>query len=502
LKRGRWVLAWLACSLVAFGLFGAPRTTPIHPDEVYWIGSTYYHHLAFERRDWRHPDWMLQPARENPPVAKYVIGLGLALQGQHIVSREMLGCFHLMFVAPGAWGEGAEYAKRVAVVGDMNPTACRRVQGGPGVTKPRALPYLARYVMLATTAVTSLLVFFFGASVATPATGLIASQLLLLHPFMIHASNRTMSDPVALMFGTAAAFGAWTFFRATATADTSASPTSASPTSASATNASPTSASTTSASTTSASATSASPTSASRTNASATSASATSASTTSASTTSASTTSASTIGVVKAALLSGVLLALACGAKMNSLIVVFLFVGAVAVAAGLAWRKGDTNRVILAISAGALSLGLALVLFVVINPAILFDLWGGLVAVVREPQLNTAIQARVMFQLHLTELGEKLAAVATIAGGPLPFLLVAIVAILACVKARRAGMWFVAAWWAIAVACVTAWIPFDWSRYMLPILPPFALLVAHAIVAGIAAVPRKRRGVVNPSEAV
>jgi 4-amino-4-deoxy-L-arabinose transferase-like glycosyltransferase len=378
-----------------------------------------------------------------------------------------------LFVAPGAWGEGEEYAKRVAVVGGMNPTTCRRVLGGPGVTRPRALPYLARYVMLVCAAVTSLLLFFFGASVATPATGLIASQLLLLHPFMVHANNRTMSDPVALMFGTAAAFAVWKLLKLLVTADTSASITSASITSASITSASITSASTTNASTTNAS------------------------------TTNASTTNASTTGAVKAALLAGVLLALACGAKMNSLIVVFLFAAAVAVAATLAWRKGDKKKATLALGAGAASLGLALALFVLINPAILFDPWNGLVALFREPQLNTAIQARVMFQLHLTELGEKFAAMATIAGGSIPFLLVAIVALLACVKAKRIGMWFVAGWWAIAVACVTAWIPFDWSRYMLPILPSVALLVAHAMVVGAVALQaRGRRSVITGNEAV
>jgi hypothetical protein len=417
LRRGRWVVAWLACSLVTLGLFAKPKTTPIHPDEVYWIGSTYYHHLAFERRDWRHPDWMLQPARENPPVAKYVIGLGLALQGQHIVNRDMLGCFHLMFVAPGAWGEGEEYAKRVAVVGAMNPTTCRQVQGGPGVTKPRALPHLARYVMLLCAAVTSLLLFLFGASVATPPTGLIASQLLLLHPFMIHASNRTMSDPVALMFGTATAFATWKFLTPFVTADTTAD-----------------------------------------------------------------TGADITARVVRAALLTGVLLALACGAKMNSLIVVFLFGGGVIAAAAIAWRNGDKKRASLALWAGALGLSVALALFVLINPAILFDLLGGLVALVREPQLNTAIQARVMFQLHLTGFGEKSAGMASIAGGVVPFLLAATLVLAAAWKWNRPGVWLIVAWWAISVACVTAWIPFDWSRYMLPILPPFALLVAHALV--------------------
>ena len=419
--RGRWALAWLLCTSVSVGAFARPKTTPIHPDEVYWIGSTYYWHLAFERFDWSHPDWRLQPARENPPVARYVIGLGLNLQGQHIVNRDMLACFHLMFIAPGAWGEGEDYAKRVAIVGDLKPENCRRALGGPGVSRPRALPYMARYVMLACAALTSLALFFFGASIANPATGLIASQLLLLHPYMIYAYNRTMSDPVALLFGTLAAFATWKWL--SAPSFRSGRRLGSRP-------------------------------SATR---------------------------------LRLALLIAVLLALACGAKMNALIVVFLFGGAAVAAAMAAWRAGDLGRARLTLVAAAAVMVIALGVFIILNPAMLLDIQGGLVDVVREAQRNTAIQARVMFQDHLTTLPQKLTAVSQVAGGPIPFVIAAALSLFACVKARSRGLWFLAGWWTIAVFCVTAWIPFDWSRYVLPILPPFVLLAANAIVMGAAA---------------
>lgn len=420
IRRTRWILAWLACTLASLGFFAEPRTTPIHPDEVYWIGSVYYYHLAFERRDWTHADWGLQAARENPPVAKYVLGIGLALAGQHIVVRDMLGCFHLMFQhTPGAWGEGEDYAKRVAVVGAMNSTLCRQVQGGPGVTRPRALPYLARYVMLACAALTSLLIFYFGSSVANRATGLLASQLLLLHPYMIHAYNRTMADPVMLLLSAAAAFAGWHFFQRFSAADPLTRRTG-----------------------------------------------------------------------WQLAVLNGVLLALACGAKLNSLIVVFLFGSAVSGAVALAWRRGDRERATFALAAGGASLAVAFTVFVAINPAIIGDIRGGLVAVVRETQLNTAVQARVMFQDHLVTIADKFRAVSGLAGGVLPFALSVVVILIACFKSRRAGTWFVVGWWAIAVVCVTVWLPFDWSRYILPILLPFTLLVAHAIVEGARAIAR------------
>lgn len=407
-------------------MFARPKTTPLHYDEVYWIGSTYYYHLAFERFDWTHADWKLQSAQENPPVAKYVLGLGLALTGQHLVNRDMLGCFHVMFQESRImWGEGEEYAKRAAVVGDMTVAKCGRPHG-PGVSRPRALPYLARYVIVACTALTSLLLFLFGASVANRATGLIASQLLLFHPDAIFAYNHAMSDPVAMLFSTAAAFATWHFFRRFAATDPPDRRTAWS-----------------------------------------------------------------------LALVNGALLALACGAKMNSLIVVLLFGAAGLGAAVIAWRAGNRQRAIRTVAYVAASYVTALVLFVAINPAILLNLGEGLVAVVREPQLNTAVQARAMPALHLTTFTGKLFVATGVLGGPLLFVLVAILVLLACYKARRASVWFVTAWFAIAFLCVLFWIPFPWSRYVLPVIPSLALLVAHTLVFGAEQVARIRNAAVT-----
>ena len=178
------------------------------------------------------------------------------------------------------------------------------------------------------------------------------------------------------------------------------------------------------------------------------------------------------------------LLALACGAKMNSLIVVLLFGAGALGAAAVAWRDGNRQRAIGTLAYAAASGVTALVVFIAINPAILLDPLGGLVAVVQEPQLNTAIQARAMPAFHLTSLAAKLFVVTGVMGGPLLFSLVTILLALACYKARRAGVWFVAAWFAMAILCVTAWIPFPWSRYVLPAVPPLMLLIAHTIVLG------------------
>ena len=69
-----------------------------HIDEVYWIGSTYYYHLLVEEMHWSHSDWQLLPAQENPPVGKYFMGGGwIDLFGDTITTPDLLGSFYLVF---------------------------------------------------------------------------------------------------------------------------------------------------------------------------------------------------------------------------------------------------------------------------------------------------------------------------------------------------------------------------------------------------------------------
>lgn len=50
-------------------------------DEAGWISCTYYYHLAFRQRDLRSPDWKNADCLDHPPLMKYVLGAGLAVQG-------------------------------------------------------------------------------------------------------------------------------------------------------------------------------------------------------------------------------------------------------------------------------------------------------------------------------------------------------------------------------------------------------------------------------------
>ncbi|MHC5540680.1 hypothetical protein ACYOEI_20875, partial [Singulisphaera rosea] len=107
-------LTTLALLVIVGGLsmlsFGDERP---HVDEVYWIGSAYYFDLAVLRGELDHPDWRLLPARENPPIGKYLIGAVLYAGGIRVETLDALGSYYLTF---WDWGKGEDRAKRQAVV--------------------------------------------------------------------------------------------------------------------------------------------------------------------------------------------------------------------------------------------------------------------------------------------------------------------------------------------------------------------------------------------------
>lgn len=170
-------------------------------DEVYWIGSSYYADLAFSQRDFSSADWSLLPARENPPVAKYVIGLALSTAGQPVTSLDILGVFYGYFARqPGGWGNELEQVKRAAVLARLNPEMRAALAAGATVGLDNRVLSAARMGMLVCAAGCSLAVFVLGSRLMRRSLALIASQVILLHPLAIEAYNYAMADAPALLF--------------------------------------------------------------------------------------------------------------------------------------------------------------------------------------------------------------------------------------------------------------------------------------------------------------
>ena len=189
---------------------------------------------------------------------------------------------------------------------------------------------------------------------------------------------------------------------------------------------------------------------------------------------------------------AGLLLALACGAKMNALVVFGLAGAAVALALGQrGWRERRFN--VPALLAGLTVAATALVVFIGINPAITNDLAGGLAATVKEHRATELIQARFMRE-HLTTLPAKFAAVGQLTTGSSPLLIVlAIAAAVIVARTRHEGLRFAALWFLIGLAAVTLWIPFPIGRYVLPVVLPGIVLVACLVGAGVSRIQSRWR---------
>lgn len=408
----------LALLVIVGGLgllsFGDERP---HVDEVYWIGSAYYFDLAVLRGELDHPDWRLLPARENPPIGKYLIGAALYAGGIRVETLDALGSYYLTF---WDWGEGEDRAKRQAVVDRMTPGVERAVRRAAYRPIHPAELYIGRALVMVLGFGSVLGVASIGRACSGRTTGAIAALAFASHPIIILAYMRTLVDIIALFFSIMAvrlllatlrpAFGgprrSW----------------------------------------------------------------------------------AATAGL---GIATGLALALACGSKMNALVVAAL--------AGVVWlclvvrAAGSAGR---SARAPAVGLGIgcfvAAVVFVASNPALYPDLRSGLFALVEEHRRTAQLQIGFLGRhIWLDPGADRLLAVADLVGiRPEAFLAVGLAAVWQSVDGLRrfSHNTVVCLWWWISVALVVVWIPFAWGRYAAPAVPPSVLVLAKSIVDAIGAV--------------
>jgi 4-amino-4-deoxy-L-arabinose transferase-like glycosyltransferase len=388
-------------------------------DEVYWIGSAYYYDLAFVQWDWSHPAWRLQPARENPPVSKYVIGLGLAVAGHHITTIDSLSYFYLIWLrwekTPDAQARTVDEEKRARVVAAAPPGFRQQMLERKRAPLTRPVVQAARDTILVCAVLGSLFLFLLGTVAGDRLAGLIASQLLLFHPVAASAASHAMSDTVALLFSIAAAWAVLSWYRHFAHAPAS-----------------------------------------------------------------------DLRPGWPHSLAAGAALALACGAKMNSLVLVILAGVMVAFVIVQHGRNGSHREAIRAAAHGLLILAVGVTVFTIINPAILSDFPGGLAATVTEHGRTESIQVDLRYP-HPVGLAGKLQSVISMGfyGWPLFSLMLAIVIWAVARRWHDDAVRFAVCWWVIALAGVTLWLPFAWPRYVLPLLAPSVWLVGVFFASGI-----------------
>ena len=196
----QWLMAGaviVLCCIPFFRSYENRDRTPT-PEEIYWIGQTYYYHLAFEQRDWSHADWQLIPARENPPLGRCVIGLGLQLNGLSVTNVDWLGAYyHIIFKG---WGQGREREQRQAVIDRMPPAVRDGVVNQDRFEYPVAYVTTARAVMLVFGVISILLVFVLASLYMDEAFAFLAALMFSLHPAVVTAYTYLGVDILAIAF--------------------------------------------------------------------------------------------------------------------------------------------------------------------------------------------------------------------------------------------------------------------------------------------------------------
>ena len=196
------------------------------------------------------------------------------------------------------------------------------------------------------------------------------------------------------------------------------------------------------------------------------------------------------------------MLALACGTKMNSLVV-----AATAAACG-SWcllqsfkhrigkkipardsevpyndPRGPANADPEALNARVWMLCaaalLAVILFIGTNPTLYGDPVDGVLALSYEHALTADIQEQIIGG-RLSTVSERIQALAAlVCHGPWTFNGICLTVVWTaydCVRKQTIGIILVL-WWAVALLLLMIWLPFEWDRYALPLIPPTMLIL-------------------------
>lgn len=203
-SRRAWLRKWLLiaavlilCGIPFFRSYEERERTPTL-EEFYWIGQTYFYHLAVERMDWSNPDWQLLPALENPQLGRCVIGLGLQLNGLSVTNLDWLGYYyHIIYKG---WGQGRERGQRQAVVDRMQPAVRDLVVNQDRFEYPVSYVTTARAVMLVFGVLSVMLVFILASLYAGEAAAFLAALVFALHPAVMTAYTHVGVDILAIVF--------------------------------------------------------------------------------------------------------------------------------------------------------------------------------------------------------------------------------------------------------------------------------------------------------------
>jgi len=149
---------------------------PFHGDENHFLRYTKYFKLFFIDKDLNHELWKNFLAYDHPPVGKYVLGLSLFVSG---------------------------YGDRIEELWNMNPWSFRRDYNwnvSQGALPPKDILYVGRLTMAILGGLTCIFIYWVGRTIFSIRVGIIAALLLAYNPLMVLCSKRAMLDSPLLFF--------------------------------------------------------------------------------------------------------------------------------------------------------------------------------------------------------------------------------------------------------------------------------------------------------------
>jgi hypothetical protein len=147
-----------------------------HGDENLWLRATTYFKLFFINKDIHNKHWRAWPAIDQPPIGKYVIGFSLLLAGY----RSRLDEVALM----EKWAFSKDYNWNVL----------------HGRMPPKEILLVGRYTMAIIGSLACLLLYCLGRMTFNIGVGAIAAILLAFNPLMLRFSQRVMTDAPLIFF--------------------------------------------------------------------------------------------------------------------------------------------------------------------------------------------------------------------------------------------------------------------------------------------------------------
>ncbi|MFC1754819.1 ArnT family glycosyltransferase [Thermoproteota archaeon] len=208
------VLAVLLCLtllfVISFPFLKDLLSEEVHIDEDYWIISAKFFTLLFQEKETRNLKWHSIPAYDQPPIGKYIFGSALSIAGNIDTLDDYINCRMLTVDSPIF--DIYRSASMVADTRVASKGTPPRIEGRI-VTKDQATKYInskaqATQNILYVARVTAvlfgigscLLVFWIGWIVFNIRAGVVSALLLAYNPLMLVCGRRALTDTMLVFF--------------------------------------------------------------------------------------------------------------------------------------------------------------------------------------------------------------------------------------------------------------------------------------------------------------